>query len=187
MLNGRECNRCAGRVLKSDAVWYRDYQASRHIDELAREPVDVKAHDALDVFAKVVAALATGLACAAGEGTIHDDAIADLEGINPRPERGDLTGRLDTDDQRKFLPAGERHPAVAPQIQVIEADRPHAHLHLAGGRWWRIRQHDEFELAVGDESKRSHTRMICGQLVGGFSAGCLSPRKARRQWAAPRR
>ena len=97
MLDGRECNRSARRIPESDAAWYRDYQTGRHVDELACEPVHVKAHDALDVFAKIVASLAAGLACAAGEGAIHDDAVADLEPINAGAERGDLAGRFDAE------------------------------------------------------------------------------------------
>ena len=51
-------------------------QARRHVDEVAGEAVDVEAHDAGDVFAEIVAALAAGLAGAAGQRAVHHDRIA---------------------------------------------------------------------------------------------------------------
>ena len=56
-----------------------DDEPRRHVDEIAGEAVDVKAHDAGDVFAQIVAALAAGLADAAGQRAIGDDAVADLD------------------------------------------------------------------------------------------------------------
>ncbi len=70
------------------------------LSEVAGEAVDVKAHDAADVFAEVVAALAAGLAGAAGERAVHDHRIAGLEAADARPDRGDLAGGLDADDLR---------------------------------------------------------------------------------------
>ena len=46
------------------------------VDEIAREAVDMEAHDAADVLAQIVAALAARLAGAAGERPVHDDRIA---------------------------------------------------------------------------------------------------------------
>ena len=49
------------------------------LTQVAGEAVDMEAHDAGDVFAQVVAALAAGLAGAAGQRAIHHHRVAGLE------------------------------------------------------------------------------------------------------------
>src|SRR5262249_24903582 len=106
-------------------------------------------------LAQIVATFAARLADAAGETAIHHDAIARLEGCDLRPDRGDLARRIDANDQRK-LALGEGHAAKAPDVEVVEADRLDANLHLAGGRRrWR-RNLSELELAVGNQGERAH-------------------------------
>jgi hypothetical protein len=66
-------------------------------------------------------------------------------------------------DHQWQLALGERHAAIAPDVDVIECDRPDAYLHLAGGRrgWlWRI--HDD-QLAIGNESERTHEVVSPGE------------------------
>jgi hypothetical protein len=53
--------------------------------EVAREAVDVEAHDAGDVLAEIVAALAAGLAGAAGQRAVHHDRVAGLKPVTPGP------------------------------------------------------------------------------------------------------
>ena len=84
VLHGREGDRRAGGVAHGDAGRHRDDQPRRHVEEFAGEAVDVKAHDAGDVFAQIVAAFAAGLAGAAGEGAIHHHRIAGLEAPSRR-------------------------------------------------------------------------------------------------------
>ena len=79
VLHGRECDRRAGGVAEADAGGHRDHEPRRHVDEIAGKAVDVEAHDAGDIFAKIVAALAAGLAGAAGQPAIGDDADRRLE------------------------------------------------------------------------------------------------------------
>ena len=63
------------------------------VDELAREAVDVEAHDAGDVLAEIVAALAAGPAMAAGHGAVHDDRIAGAKPVDALADRRDLARR----------------------------------------------------------------------------------------------
>src|SRR5262249_59780064 len=95
----------------------------------ARDAVDVKAHDTADVFAQVVAALAAGLAHAAGQRAVHDDAIAEFESCRVRPDRGDLARGLDADDDRQLAPR-KGHAAVAPEVEMVERDGLDPDLHL---------------------------------------------------------
>ena len=67
VLHGREGDRRAGGVAQGDAGGNRDHQPRRHVDELAGEAVDMEAHDAADVLAQIVAALAAGFAGAASQ------------------------------------------------------------------------------------------------------------------------
>src|SRR5262249_49659957 len=123
--------------------------------QLARKAVDVKAHDAGDVLAQIVAALAARLACPAGERAVHHDGIAGLEAGDVLTDRCDLTRGFGADDERQ-LALGEGHAAKAPHVDMVQRDGFHADLHLAGA--WRRRGGaiDELKLAVGDESERAH-------------------------------
>ena len=62
-----------------DARRHRNDEPRRHVEQFAGEAVDVEAHDAGDVLAKIVAAFAAGLAGAAGERAIHHHRVAGLE------------------------------------------------------------------------------------------------------------
>ena len=57
VLHGRERDRRAGRVAKSDSRRDRDHQPGRQVEEIAGEAVDVEAHDPADVLAQIVAAV----------------------------------------------------------------------------------------------------------------------------------
>ena len=109
-----------------------------------------------DVFAEIVAALAAGLAGAASQRAIGDDAVADLASGHAGADRDDLAGRLDADDERQ-LALGEGHAAPAPDVDMIEPDRLDARSALrpapgAGGAG----DIEQFDLAVGDERQRAH-------------------------------
>ena len=156
MLHGTEGDGGAGRVAEAHAVRHGNDQPRRHVDEVARESVGVKAHHAGDVFAEIVAPLAAGFASAAGEPAIGNDAIARLERGDAIADRRDLAGGFDADDERK-LALGERHAAPAPHVEMIEPDRLDADLHLALSRRGRLRHLDQFELAVGNKRQRTHS------------------------------
>ena len=184
VLDRREGDRRAGGVAHRDARRHLDDEPLRHVDELVREAVDVEAHDAAHVFAEIVAAVAAGLADAAGERAVHHHRIAGREARDAGADRGDLARRLGADDERQ-LALGERHAAIAPDVDVVERDRPDADLHLAGaGRRRRVAL-DELDLAISDEGERAHR--VSPGFYAAVSGGCLSPPKARRQPAAPRR
>src|ERR1700722_8054052 len=115
----------------------------------------MKAHDAGDVFAQIIAALAAGLAVAAGQRAIGDHAVADFACSDIAADGDDLASGFDADDQRQ-LALGKRHAAPAPDVDVVEADRLDAELHFAG-RWGRRRRHiEQFDLAVADQRERAH-------------------------------
>src|SRR5277367_4535165 len=130
MLNGRECDRGAGGVAKAYARWYRDHEPRRHVDQVAREAVDMKTHDAGDVFAEIIAALAAGFALAASQPAIGDDMVADFEIGHAVGDGVDFARGLGTNDERQ-LTLGECHAAPAPDVDVIKADRLDADLHFA--------------------------------------------------------
>ena len=115
----------------------------------------MKAHDAGDVFAQIIAALAAGLAVAAGERAIGHDAVADFARGDIAADRNDLARRFDADDQRQ-LAFGKRHAAPAPHIDVVQPDRLDAQLHFARGRRRRRRDIEQFDLAVADQRQRTH-------------------------------
>ena len=109
----------------------------------------MKAHDAADILAQIVAALAARLAGPAGERAIHHHRIADCERRHIGPGRCYHAGRFCTHHQRQ-LALGEGHAAIAPQIDVIEPDRLDTDLDFARGRCGRRRHVGELELAVGN-------------------------------------
>ena len=76
VLDGGERDRRAGGIAQRDAGRHRDDEARRQIDELAGIAVEVKAHRAFDVLAKIVAAFAAGTALAAGRAAIHHNRVA---------------------------------------------------------------------------------------------------------------
>src|SRR5262249_32472800 len=127
----------------------------RQIDEVARKAVDMEAENAADFFAEIVAAFAAGPAFAAGERAIHHDAIACTKAGHAFADRGDFAGRFRPDDERQ-LALGERHAAPAPHVDVVERDGADANLELAGGGLSRRGDLLQLELAVGNESQRSH-------------------------------
>jgi hypothetical protein len=115
----------------------------------------MKAHDAGDVFAEVVAALAAGLAGAAGQATVHHDGIARLEGVCVWSDCCNLARRLDADHDRQ-LALGESHAAVAPEIEIVERHRLDANLHLARRRRCRRGEIGQVKLAVSDQRECPH-------------------------------
>src|SRR6516164_3498060 len=145
----------AGGVAQGDPFGNRQHQTCRHIDEIAGEAVEVKAHDAADVFTQIVAALPAGLAGAAGQGAVHDDAITRLEGGYIRTDCGNLARGLDAHHDRQLAPR-EGHAAIAPEVEVVERHRADLDLHLARRRGRGRRKVGKLELAVRDQRECPH-------------------------------
>jgi hypothetical protein len=118
----------------------------------------MEAEHAADIFAEIVPPLAAGRAGAAGQRAEHHDRLAHLEARDARPDACDLAGRLGADHHGK-LALGEGHAAVTPEVEVIERDRTHADLHLAGGGRRRIGDVEHVELAFLDEAEGTHSGM----------------------------
>src|SRR5262249_2784732 len=148
-------DRCAGGVAPGDPVGNRYDKTRRRIDEIAGEAVDVKAHDAADIFTQIVAALLAGLAGAAGEGAVQDDAVAGLERRYIGTDGGNLARGLDADHNRQLAPC-KGHAAIAPEIEVVERHRTDLDLHLARCRGGRRGKVGKLELAVGDQRECPH-------------------------------
>src|SRR5262245_48012008 len=155
VLDGRECDRCTGRIAKAHTVRYGDREARGHVEQLAGKPIDVETHGTLGVLAQVLAPVTAGAAFAAGEPAIHDDAVAGLERADIGADFLDLAGRLRTDHQRQLAPR-KRHTPPSPHVDVVESHGTDANLHLADGRWRRGRDIGELELAVSNQSERTH-------------------------------
>src|SRR6266571_2597661 len=146
------------------------------VEEVASKAVDMKTENALDVFAKVVPALAAGPAFSAGERAIHDDAVPDTKTGYAGSHCRDLACGFRADHQRQ-LAFGERHAAPAPHVDVIERHRPDPNLHLAGGRRRRRGRLPQLELAVGNEGQRSHRSRLAGKSE---TVGRSAPNACRR-------
>src|SRR4051794_10094445 len=157
VLHGRECDRRAGGVAETDAAGRGNRQARRQVDEVAGKAVDMETHDAADVLAEIVAALAAGLADAAGEPAVHRHRCAGSKAAHLRTDRSDFAGGLRAHDQRQHA-LGESHAAPAPDVDVIERHRLDADLHLAGARWRRRRDLAQFQLTVAEQGERAHGR-----------------------------
>jgi hypothetical protein len=129
VLHRRERRSARRRHRAANALGHRDHQPCRHVDEIAREAVDVKPMMPPTFSHKIVAALAAGLAGAAGQAPYM---TTQSPGMNRpcRARRGDLAGRLDADHDR-HLALGKGHAAIAPEIEMIERHRLDADLHLA--------------------------------------------------------
>src|SRR5262249_58588064 len=130
-------------------------KARGHFDETAGEAGDVKGHDAADIFTQIVAALPAGLAGAAGQGAVHDDAVTGLEGGYIRTDGGNLARGLHAHHERQLAPR-EGHAAIAPKVEVIERHRPDLDLHLARRRGYRRGKVGKIELAVSDQRECPH-------------------------------
>ncbi len=128
---------------------------SLQIHQLAGEAVDMEAHDAGDVLAQIVAAFLAGLAGAAGQRAVHHHLLAGRKAGHAFAGRDDLAGGFRADDQG-HLALGERHAAIAPDIDVVERDRLDPDLHFARSRGRRGRQILDHQLAVGNKRKRAH-------------------------------
>ena len=155
VLNGRESDRSTGGIAKAHTRRHWDHEPRRHVDQVAGEAVDVKAHNACDVFAEIIAALATGFASPARQASISDDVVADREIGYIRTDGLDFAGGLGANDERQ-LSLGERHAAPAPDVDVIKADRLNADLYLAGCRRGRRCNVAKLELAIPDQHERPH-------------------------------
>src|SRR6185436_2089064 len=155
VLYRRKGDRRAGGIAQRHPRGHRHHQARRHVDEIAGEAIDVEAHDAADVLAQIVAALAAGLAGAAGQGPVHHHAVARPEPGRAWTDRGDLAGGLDADHDR-HLALGKGHAAIAPEVEMIERHRLDPDLHLARGRRGRRGDVGQLKLAIGKEGKCPH-------------------------------
>ena len=127
----------------------------RHVDEIAGEAVDMKAHDAGDIFAEIVASLAAGLAGSAGQSAISDHRVADAKAGDAGADRADFAGGFGADHQRQ-LALGECHAAPAPDVDVIKPDGLDADLHLARRGRGRRSHVEQLDLAIGDKRERAH-------------------------------
>ena len=103
-----------------------------------------------DIFAQIVATLATGATGSAGHGSIGDHAVSDPKVGHTRTDRADFSGRFDADNERQFA-FGERHTAPAPNVDVIKPDRLDRDLHFARGRRGGWGDLDQLDFAVGNE------------------------------------
>src|SRR5580704_454746 len=130
----------------------------------------MKAHDAGDVFAQIIAALAAGLAVAAGQRAVGHHAVAHLARGDIAADRNNLARRLDTDDQRQ-LALGKRHAAPAPDVDVVETDGLDAQLHFAGRRSRGRGDVEQLDLAVADQSERTHAPSLPSPACGGGKGG----------------
>jgi hypothetical protein len=155
VLDRRERDRRAGSVANIYAIGHLHHQPRGHVDEIAGKPVDVETHDALHVLAQIVAALAACGAVAAGQSAIHHHTIAGPQILDPCPNRGDFPRGLRADDQRQLAP-GESHAAVSPEIDVVERDGLHPHLHFARRGRRRFGAFGKLQLAIGDEDEGAH-------------------------------
>src|SRR5215831_12300670 len=191
VLDSRECDRRAREIAHRNARRRFDDKPRRHGDGIAGEAVHVEAHDAADILAQIVAALAARLTDAAGQPTTHHHRIPGRERGYAGTDGRHLACRLGAHHQRQ-LALGEGHAAVTPQIEVIEPDRLDAHLDLArAGR--RRRCHvGKLKLAVGNKSEGAHvgsglqmSRAVGGRRRSSASYSPPMPRAVRRGW--PRR
>src|SRR4029077_11929458 len=125
--------------------------------ELGRQPVAMKAHDAAigDVLAEILLAAAATRAMAADHPGIERDRIARPAMSDARPDRGDLAGALDADDDRQ-LALGEGHAAEAPEVDVVEGYGLDAHDDLARAGRRRRRRVLEGEASVLDQAEGAH-------------------------------
>ena len=159
VLHGRERDRSAGGVPRANAGGHRDHEPHRHIEEIAGKTIDVKTHHTADVLAQIVAAFAAGLAGAAGDRSIHDDLVADLDSGCAGADHGNLARRLGSDHERQ-LAFGKCHATPAPDIDVVERDGLNADLHLTRSgrrRRWKLAQ---LELAVGYKRECAHAPLM---------------------------
>src|SRR5262249_2163784 len=133
----------------------RHGEPRRQIEQIAGEAVDMETHDAADILAQVIAAIAAGLAGAAGERAVHHHRRARLERRDVCPDSDDLARGLGADHQW-HLALGEGHAAPAPHVDVVECNRLAADLPLVGAGRRRLGRLDAFELAVGEKGERAH-------------------------------
>src|SRR5262249_55854341 len=131
VLNGGKADRCASSVAQRHPRGDRNYQPRRHVDEVAREAIDMETHDAGNILAEIVTSLPASLARAAGQGAVHDHRIPGREACRIRADSGDFTRGLHSHDDGE-LALGESHAAVSPQIEVIERYRLDPDLYLRG-------------------------------------------------------
>src|ERR1700732_997643 len=118
VLDGGKCDRRAGGVAFVDAVRYRYHQPLRHVEDFARETVDMEAHNAGDVLTKIVAPLLAGAANPTGEGAVHDDLLSRRKARDAFADGGNFAGGLRAHHQRQ-LSFRKSHAAIAPDLDVI--------------------------------------------------------------------
>src|SRR5918994_692120 len=100
---------------------------------------------------------------AAGLGAVHPPGVARLEARDAGPDRRHLARGLDTDHLR-HLALGEGHTAKAPDVEIIEPNRPHPHLHLGLAGRRRGLDLGQAKVAVAEELKRAH-RYRCTPII----------------------
>ncbi len=164
MLNGAKGDGRKGRPDRVHAGGCCHELAGGDVDFFLREAVEMKAVDAADMFAQIVAALATGLATAADARAIDRHQIAGQHVRYPCADRLDHAGGFRADRQRQ-LALGERHAAPAPDIDMVERDRLQSQRHLA--RRWRARlcHVAQFDLAVIGQLQGAHGSFLHIQYV----------------------
>ena len=155
VLHGAERDGRAGGIAKTDIGRNWHDQPRRHIHQVAGKAVDMKAHDAGDIFAEIVAAGAARLADAAGQRPVSDDAIARPIRGYVRTNAGNFAGCLDADNERQRALC-EGHAAPAPHIDVIQSDRFDANLDFTGRGSRRGGNIAKLDLAIGNEHQRAH-------------------------------
>src|SRR4029077_1634068 len=109
----------------------------------------MKAHDAADILAKVVAAFTAGGTASASHRPIHHDLVDNLEAGDASTDRGYFAGGFGANNDRQ-LPLCERHPTEAPKVEVIERHSLDTDLDLAFPGRRRRRDIGKLQLAVGD-------------------------------------
>src|SRR4029079_15839348 len=152
---GGEGNGRTGGIAHTHALRHRNDEPRLHVEKIAGKAVDVEAHDATDILAKIVTTFAAGLASAASERAVHHHRVADLESADVRADSGNLAGGFGADNERQ-LALGEGHAAEAQEVEMVERTRLDADLHLARARRWGRGHVGKLQLAIADQGKRAH-------------------------------
>ena len=141
---------------------HRDDEPRRQVQPVAREAVDVEAHDAGDVFAQIVAALAAGLAGAAGQRAVHHHRIAGLERrVTPSPTAAisPAASAPTTSGSLRLANAMPRKPQTSMWLSATALTAICTSPAAGGGGAGTSAQ---FELAVRNQRQRAHRSRHAG-------------------------